>query len=72
MHSREKILDPYAAGTLHQSVTIHHASICVLHDDGLGNLYNAYADHLAFTDDQRAETGTLGGVSSWWLVSRLR
>lgn len=71
MRSREKILDPYAAGTLHQPVTIHHASICVLHGDGLRNLYNAYAGHLAFTDDQKAEIGTLDRVSSWWLVSPL-
>lgn len=69
MRPREKILDPYVAGTLYQSVTIHHAGIFFLHDDGLRNLHNAYAGHLAFTDDPKTETGTFDCVFSWWLVS---
>lgn len=69
MHTGEKVLEAYVAGALYKPVTVHFASLRLLRGNGLCNLCDAYARHLAFTYDQPAESGTVGCISSWWLVS---
>ena len=72
MYACEKILESYVARPLHQPVIVHYASIRMLHADGSHDLLDAFAGHLALTDEQKAESGDFICLSHRRLVRTSR